>query len=112
MTPFRRLLRLTSPFATRIGVAVLMGAATVGSSIGLMATGAYLLSAAALQPSIAELGVAIVGVRFFGLARGVFRYLERTASHSVNLRLLTALRLWFYQDREERRVGKECRSRW
>jgi thiol reductant ABC exporter CydC subunit len=97
MTPFRRLLRLTSPFATRIGVAVLMGAATVGSSIGLMATGAYLLSAAALRPSIAELGVAIVGVRFFGLARGVFRYLERIASHSVNLRLLTALRLWFYQ---------------
>jgi len=37
------------------------------------------------------------GVRFFGLSRGVFRYLERLASHAVNFRLLARLRVWFYQ---------------
>ncbi len=91
-----RLLRFLSPFKGWVALAVALGAATVGSGIGLMATSAYLLSAAALQPSIAALGVAIVGVRFFGIARGVFRYLERYVSHSVNFRLLARLRVWFY----------------
>jgi ATP-binding cassette subfamily C protein CydC len=45
---------------------------------------------------VAELQVAIVGVRFFGISRGVFRYLERLASHSVSLQVLTDLRVWFY----------------
>jgi ATP-binding cassette subfamily C protein CydC len=51
---------------------------------------------AALHPSIAALQVAIVGVRFFGLSRGVFRYLERYVSHTVTFRLLTRLKVWFY----------------
>ena len=62
-----------------------------------MATAAYIISAAALHPSIAELQVAIVGVRFFGLSRGVFRYLERLVSHDVTFRLLASWRVWFYQ---------------
>lgn len=95
--PARQLLRWTRPHAGRIAVAAILGAATVGSSIGLMATSAYLLSAAALHPSIAELSLAIVGVRFFGLSRGVFRYLERIANHTLNLRLLGELRVWFYR---------------
>jgi ATP-binding cassette subfamily C protein CydC len=53
-----------------------------------------------LQPSIAELQVAIVGVRFFGITRSVFRYLERLVSHSVNLRLLAKMRVWFYRSLE------------
>ena len=40
--------------------------------------------------------MAIVGVRFFGIARGVFRYLERLASHQVTFRVLARLRVWFY----------------
>lgn len=62
-----------------------------------MATAAYIISAAALHPSIAELQVAIVGVRFFGISRGVFRYLERLVSHDVTFRLLARWRAWFYQ---------------
>ncbi|MBD3854397.1 MAG: ATP-binding cassette domain-containing protein, partial [Acidobacteria bacterium] len=62
-----------------------------------MGTAAFLIAAAALQPSIAELQVAIVGVRFFGLARGIFRYLERLTSHRLTLRLLGRLRVWFYE---------------
>jgi ATP-binding cassette subfamily C protein CydC len=46
------------------------------------------------------LQVAIVGVRTFGIARGVFRYLERLVSHSVNFRLLGRIRSWFYQSIE------------
>lgn len=62
-----------------------------------MGTSAFLIATAALQPSIAVLQVAIVGVRTFGITRGVFRYLERLVSHSVNFRLLGAIRGWFYR---------------
>ncbi len=95
--PFRRLLALAWPFRAQMGLAALLGFATVGSSVGLLATSAYLISAAALHPSIAELQVAIVGVRFFGISRGVFRYLERLVSHSVTFRLLAHIRVWFYR---------------
>jgi ATP-binding cassette subfamily C protein CydC len=96
MSTLARLLRLLAPFRWRMAAAVGLGVATVGSGIGLMATAAYLIASAALQPSIAELQVAIVGVRFFGLSRGVFRYLERLASHDVTLRVLGRLRRWFF----------------
>jgi ATP-binding cassette subfamily C protein CydC len=91
-----RLLRLVMPLNGWIVLAVLLGCVTIGSGIGLMATSAYLISAAALHPSVASLEVAMVGVRFFGIARGVFRYLERYVSHSVTFRLLARLRVWFY----------------
>ncbi|OGO61250.1 MAG: thiol reductant ABC exporter subunit CydC, partial [Chloroflexi bacterium RBG_19FT_COMBO_49_13] len=93
----RRLVKLLSPFTGRILLSIFLGFATIASSIGLMATAAYIISAAALHPSIAELQVAIVGVRFFGLSRGVFRYLERLVSHDVTFRLLARWRVWFYQ---------------
>ena len=92
----RRLLRLSLPYAGWMALALALSAVTIGSGIGLVATSAWLISAAALRPSIADLQVAIVGVRFFGISRGVFRYLERYVSHSVTFRLLTQLRVWFY----------------
>jgi ATP-binding cassette subfamily C protein CydC len=92
-----RLLKLVGPFKWWIALAALLGFATIGSSIGLMATAAYIISKAALRPSIAVLQVSIVGVRFFGLSRGVFRYAERYVSHQVTFRLLARLRVWFYR---------------
>jgi ATP-binding cassette subfamily C protein CydCD len=80
-----------------VALSVLLGTLTVGSNVGLLGTSAWLISAAALHPDISTLEVAIVGVRFFGIARGVFRYLERLVSHNVTFRLLARLRLWFYQ---------------
>ena len=80
-----------------MGLAILAGFATIASSIGLLATSAYIIAFAALQPSIAELQVAIVAVRFFGLARGAFRYAERLLSHNVALRLIARLRVWFFR---------------
>lgn len=94
--PFGRLLRLAAPFAGRMALATLLGVATIAGSLGLMTTSAYLIAKAALRPSIAELQVAIVGVRFFGIARGLLRYLERIVAHDVTFRLLARLRTWFY----------------
>jgi ATP-binding cassette subfamily C protein CydC len=92
-----RLLRLAAPYARWMALAAVLGFATIASSIGLMTTSGYLIAKAALRPSIADLQVAIVGVRAFGIARGAFRYLERTVSHDFTFRLLARLRVWFYQ---------------
>ncbi len=92
-----RLLDFVKPYSKLVALSVVLGFATVGSGIGLMTSSAYLISEAALQPSIADLQVVIVAVRFFGIARGLFRYLERLVSHQVTFRLLARLRVWFYQ---------------
>ncbi len=97
MSTFRRLLSFVVPFWPAVLLSVLLGALTIGASVSLMSTSAFLISAAALHPSIADLEVAIVGVRFFGISRGVFRYLERLASHSLTFRVLARMRVWFYQ---------------
>ncbi|KAA3659602.1 MAG: thiol reductant ABC exporter subunit CydC [Calditrichaeota bacterium] len=94
---FIKLLRLALSYKGWMIVAALLGFLTIGSGIGLMMTSAYIIAKAALHPSISELQVGIVGVRFFGIARGVFRYLERYVSHEVTFRLLTRFRVWFYE---------------
>ena len=58
--------------------------------VGLMATAGYLISRAAEQPAILSLTVAIVAVRFFGLARPIARYFERLASHDLAFRVARA----------------------
>lgn len=77
-------------------LAAIFACLTIGSNIGLLAVSAYLISSAALHPSITELSMAIVGVRFFGISRAIFRYLERYVSHDATFRLLGAVRVWFY----------------
>jgi ATP-binding cassette subfamily C protein CydC len=92
-----RLLAFLKPFTGQVAVSVLLSAGVVASGIGLLGTSAYLIASAALQPSVGALQVAIVGVRFFGISRGLLRYFERLTTHSVNFHLLARLRVWFYQ---------------
>ena len=92
-----RLFKLALSYKGWMALAALLGFLTVGSGIGLMMTSAYIIAKAALHPSIAELQIAIVGVRFFGISRGIFRYLERYISHEVTFRLLAKFRIWFYR---------------
>lgn len=75
---------------------ILLAAAASASSVALMACSAWLLSRAAEHPPILYLQVAIVGVRFFGIARGFFRYVERLVGHDLALRMQTALRINTY----------------
>jgi ATP-binding cassette subfamily C protein CydC len=109
--PYLRVLGLLAPFKREIALATLLGLFTVGAGVGLMTTSAWLISTAALHPSEAALAVAIVGVRFFGLTRGVFRYLERLVSHDVTLRLLARLRVWVFQAIEPLAPGQIARFR-
>jgi thiol reductant ABC exporter CydC subunit len=97
MTTVRRLSALAGVPARPIVLAVLLGTLAVAFGIGLMTAAGYLISRAAEQPPILSLTVAIVAVRFFGLARPVARYLERIVSHDVALRSLSRLRSRFYE---------------
>jgi ATP-binding cassette subfamily C protein CydCD len=97
---FQRLLAFVKPYRKRVFLSVLLGALTIASSVGLLGTSAWLITTAALQPPLARLNMAIVGVRFFGIARGVLRYFERLISHDVTFRVLTRIRVWLYKTLE------------
>ena len=97
MTTLGRLTQLADARSSRVALTVLLGALTISFGVGLMATAGYLISRAAEQPSVLALTTAIVGVRFFGLARPATRYLERLSSHDLALRALGRARARVYE---------------
>ena len=97
METLRRVLRLAGVPRRSAALSVVLGALAVGFGIALMTTAGYLISRAAERPPILSLTVAIVAVRFFGLARPVTRYLDRLVSHDLALRALGRLRVRVYE---------------
>jgi thiol reductant ABC exporter CydC subunit len=93
----RRLREIYRPATGRLWWAAVLGALALGSSVGLMATSAWLISRAWEQPPILYLQVAVVSVRAFGIGRGVFRYAERLVSHQAAFRSLVDLRVALYE---------------
>jgi ATP-binding cassette subfamily C protein CydC len=100
MSSLHRLLRLITPYGWWVLSGVLLSFATIGSSIGLITVSAYLISKAAVTTDLAELTLAITGVRLFAISRAAFRYLERVTTHTATFRILTHLRVWFYRSIE------------
>src|SRR6478672_10794627 len=97
MSTLARLLRLIAPFKWWIALSILLSFLTIGSSVGLMAMSAYLISKAAIVNELFQIAVAITTVRLFAISRAVFRYLERYVTHRTAFRVLTRLRVWFYE---------------
>jgi ATP-binding cassette subfamily C protein CydC len=93
---FLRLLGFMRPDWWRVLLGVLLGAATVASNVGLLATAAYVISAAAVVPFLAMLTVPVYLVRLFSVSRAASRYAERLISHDVTFRLLAKLRTRFF----------------
>jgi thiol reductant ABC exporter CydC subunit len=97
MILFRRMLPFLAPYKWRAFAAAILGFLAIGTNVGLMGTSGYLIASAALRPdTILLLWVPIVGVRFFGLSRAVFRYMERLVSHDLTFRVLARIRVWLY----------------
>jgi thiol reductant ABC exporter CydC subunit len=90
-------LQLVRPVRGRLWATTLLGAASAGAGVALLATSAWLISRAAQHPSVVVLGVAIVGVQFFSLSRALFRYKERLVGHDAALRVLAELRARVYE---------------
>jgi len=72
----------------RLALALVLGVAAAGSAVALLATSAWLITAASAQPPVLLLMVPIVAVRAFGVGRGVFRYVERLVGHDAAYRVL------------------------
>lgn len=99
MKPLLKLLR-----AVKLPLALSLLCAWAGSlsAAGLMAAAAYIITSAALQPPLYTLALSITTVRFCGIARAAFRYLERYLSHDAAFRLLGLLRADAYMQMEQR----------
>lgn len=85
---------ISRPVIFILSVAVLVGTLAGLSSISLMGLSAWLIASAALQPPLYVLSLAIVGVRFCGIMRAVFRYLERYLSHKAGFALFMRFRVF------------------
>ncbi|MGW6378813.1 thiol reductant ABC exporter subunit CydC [Rhodococcus sp. NPDC055112] len=95
--PLLRALRLLELRPGRVLSAVAAGVATLGSALALAALSAWLITRAWQMPPVLDLTVAVVSVRALGISRGVFRYLERLATHDAALRGTTAARERIYR---------------
>ena len=97
----------------RILLAGLVGGAATASGIALTATSGWLIVRASERPIILTLLVAVVGVRAFGIARPVLRYVERLISHDEALRDLARRRSQLYASLvplTPARLGRRSRS--
>jgi thiol reductant ABC exporter CydC subunit len=93
--PLIRIVRAAGPAALLRASAA--NAAADLAAIGLAGTAAWLIARAAQQPPLTALALAIVAVRSFATAKGVFRYVERRTGHAAALRLATRLRVRLYR---------------
>lgn len=97
MSLLRRLLAGVANWPLRLIGAIGLAALASGASVALMGTAGWMLTRAAEHPPEQALAVAAVGVRFFGISRGVFRYAERLLGHDLGLRMQSSLRLLTYE---------------
>lgn len=97
MSDLVRALALLELRPRRIARAVGAGVATLGSALALAALSAWLITRAWQMPPVLDLTVAVVAVRALGISRGVFRYLERLATHDVALRGTTSARTRMFE---------------
>lgn len=101
-TPRRLPLRtLVTP---RLLAGAALGAAALLAGVALTATSAWLIAKAATQPPILTLGVAVVGVRAFGLARAGLRYAERLVTHDAAFRSVAEQRVRLWRTADFRRL--------
>lgn len=97
MSDMRRLLRLIVPHWYWLAAGVLFGVIATGANVALMGLSAYLISKAAIAGGVAELALAITGVRVLAISRAGFRYIERYTTHRAMFRILSTVRVWFYR---------------
>nr|WP_281262714.1 thiol reductant ABC exporter subunit CydC [Nocardia nova] len=92
----RELRRVSEISPWRVVVSICWGTVALGSGLGLAALAAWLIARAWQMPPVLDLSVAVVAVRALGISRGLFRYIERLATHDVALRAMTTARTAVY----------------
>ncbi len=101
----RRAVALLEVDRRRFALAVVLGTLALGCAVALAAVSAWLIARASQMPPVLTLSVATVGVRAFGIGRGVLRYVERLVSHDLALSGMTRLRTTLYERLADGRAG-------
>lgn len=91
--PVLRMVREARGHWPALVLGAVFGALCVGAGVALLAVSGFLIARASEHPDEVALAVAVVGVRAFGIARGVFRYAERLVTHDAAFRSLVDLRV-------------------
>lgn len=81
MSGIRQLIGFVRRYKGQVFLAGILGSCTILCSVGLLGVSAVLISRAAIVPAMLELMTLVALVRFFGIFRAVFRYMERLVSH-------------------------------
>ncbi|WLP89488.1 thiol reductant ABC exporter subunit CydC [Gordonia sp. NB41Y] len=90
--PLIRALGLLGLRARAIVLPLILGVAGALSALGLAALSAWLITRAWQMPPVLYLSIAITAVRALGISRGLFRYLERLATHDLALGAMATAR--------------------
>jgi len=93
----RRAVALLEVDRRRFALAVLLGTLALGCAVALGGVSAWLVARASQLPPVLMLSTATVGVRAFGIGRGVLRYVERLVSHDLALAGMARLRTTLYE---------------
>ena len=75
---------------------LLLGILGAGSALALAALSAWLITRAWQMPPVLSLSVAVTAVRALGISRGLFRYLERLATHDLAFDAMSTARSRLY----------------
>ena len=74
MSEVKEVLRLAQPPLSKFAPGVIFGIFSAGAAVSLLAVSSWLITRAGDMPPIMYLNMAIVGVRFFALARASFTF--------------------------------------
>jgi ATP-binding cassette subfamily C protein CydC len=97
---FVRLLGLSRRYLGWMALGALLSTVTVLANIGLLAVAGWFLAAMAVAGAAGVLMNYLLPaalIRLFAILRAGGRYLERLVTHEATFRLLSELRVWFYE---------------
>ena len=103
-----RMLRIIKPLTGHMSLAVCFGTLGFLTAQFIPILGGYAILRTAGIPVMLSMTSIMVCLPLFALLRAIFRFLEQRLNHYIAFTLLAIIR----SRSEERRVGKECRSRW
>jgi len=98
-----RLLRLARRYRAWMALGALISTVTMLANVGLMAVAGWFIAAMAVAGTAGALMNYFLPsalIRSFAIVRTGGRYLERLVTHEATFRLLSELRVWFYQSIE------------
>ncbi|MDD2878532.1 MAG: thiol reductant ABC exporter subunit CydC [Acidiphilium sp.] len=103
MKDLLRLLRLFRPYTLWMLAGIGLAIVVILANVGLLALAGWFITAMALSGlsgQLIEYFTPAAGIRALAVLRTGGRYAERLVTHEATLRLLSALRVWFYQHLE------------